>query len=108
MSNKRKSVRIVMMSGDKELSSFEGSDFKNVDDMTKTLNKLVQLVSAVVLSVSVHTLAKVSKSGSTKEVMDFTNHLFDSVVESTRDKIKTSINDFSTNFDTESMKGGDA
>ena len=105
---KNKSVVLVLKSGDKELLSFNVSDFKNVDDMTKTLNKLVQLVSSVVLSVSVHTLAKVSKSGSIKEVMDFTNHLFDSIVESTRDQIKTSINDFSTKFDTESMKGGDA
>lgn len=108
MVKKQKGVRVVMMSGDEELASFKVSDFKSAEEINIALNLLVKVIVGTVVSASTHVISKVSKTGSTKQVIEATNDLLDVVVKHSKETISDSINHFAENKSTSTKKGSDA
>jgi hypothetical protein len=109
MAKKRKPIRVVLTSGDKELMSFKASDFDNFDEINLTLNSLVNVIVGTVMAASVHALAEASDNGTTNDISFASNKVFDLVAKLTREKIDSAIDHFSKlNKDSDAMKGGDA
>jgi hypothetical protein len=88
-------VKITMAVGTKELASFKGSNFKDLDEVNDSLNMLNNVIIGCVVSAAALALSKSDKaSGSADDIIKASNLILDMLMKTSKEKLEQSISAF--------------
>lgn len=94
MKSKKDTIVVSVKSGDRDLLSFNVSDFKNVKEANDALNHVARILTGLLVSATFTAMSEETSSGHIDDIVKVANNLMDALAENTKDNILKSLKAF--------------